>query len=584
MITVYKKCTRYIALTALVVFVVAFNCACSQLFSVKAPYADSDCIGRNYDVVRLDFAEAGFDNIEIIALKDLDADESELNGAVVSVTVDDLATFDEKTSFEYSSKVIIKYHSYKQVGIPVSYEEAKTIDASELETAFREAGFVNITLKEKRDLDPATMTFEFENRVSIGGLENFSKNDTYTVDSEIVIVTHRAREEFKLELVIEFEENLIFSRYGITIEIGGKTESLSHGKDGNFKYTLERGKYKLTFSKKDSKSIKTTVEIDLSGNTKAAYKISCHSDKISVKTLYIENQGKVGEGEAMIPVSAADCEFENYKDIENKFKKAGFTNIKTKILYDIVWGITQEGEVEKVAVGGKTNFKRGDVFAKDAEIIITYHMKKEDDPKNFITMKHTYYHYWDMDYYEVEQEFLDMGFSNVSVTYEMSTIGYKEDGTVKSIYVNGKMFNQGEKYHKDDEVAICYWKIILTENNNSDFRELLGITNQTDTTAISKFVYAHIGDTIEFNGCVAFVQQHENYKTRFDVAIVSGNYYDDRVYGPLFAFENVNFGDMNVSGTDTVTGGMNFIITAKILGFSDDGGYIILEPISLKAR
>ena len=52
----------------------------------------------------------------------------------------------------------------------------------------------------------------------------------------------------------------------------------------------------------------------------------------------------------------------------------------------------------------------------------------------------------------------------------------------------------------------------------------------------------------------------------------------------MFTFEDVNFSDMNVSGSDEVSAGMNFRITAKVEGYNSEGAYIILEPISLKAR
>jgi hypothetical protein len=92
------------------------------------------------------------------------------------------------------------------------------------------------------------------------------------------------------------------------------------------------------------------------------------------------DKGAVGEGEAMMPASASDFKFDNYKDVETALRNAGFTNVKTAILYDIVWGWTSEGEVESVSINGKTDFTKGNVFKKDAEIVITYHMWEKDDP------------------------------------------------------------------------------------------------------------------------------------------------------------------------------------------------------------
>ena len=137
------------------------------------------------------------------------------------------------------------------------------------------------------------------------------------------------------------------------------------------------------------------------------------------------------------------------------------------------------------------------------------------------------------------------------------------------------------KYYHVEEPAVIE---SITIDNNSDFAALMKITDQTDASTIKQFVNSHIGTVIEFDGCIALMMKHNNYKTRFDVCIAGGDYDADRVYGPLFAFEDVNYYDMNVSGSDTVTQGMNFRVIAEIEGFSDAGGYVILKPVSLIAR
>ena len=125
---------------------------------------------------------------------------------------------------------------------------------------------------------------------------------------------------------------------------------------------------------------------------------------------------------------------------------------------------------------------------------------------------------------------------------------------------------------------------ILTIENNTDFASLMEIEDQTDSTTIKAFVDSHKGAVIKFDGCIAFMMPHGKYKTRFDVCMAGGDYAAEKVYGPLFSFEDVNYSNMKVSGADTVAQGMNFTITAKIKDFSDDGNTIDLEPVELKAR
>lgn len=86
------------------------------------------------------------------------------------------------------------------------------------------------------------------------------------------------------------------------------------------------------------------------------------------------------EDEAAVPDAASLYRYENYEDVQNKLQKAGFENISYEILYDIFWGWTDEGEVEQVSIDGKTDFESGDIFKRNAPVVITYHMKEEDDP------------------------------------------------------------------------------------------------------------------------------------------------------------------------------------------------------------
>jgi len=88
----------------------------------------------------------------------------------------------------------------------------------------------------------------------------------------------------------------------------------------------------------------------------------------------------VGEDEVAVPASASSYKYDAYQDVQEDLISAGFTNISTEILYDIVFGWTSEGEVKSVSIDGRTDYEQGDVFKKDTPIVITYHMKEEDDP------------------------------------------------------------------------------------------------------------------------------------------------------------------------------------------------------------
>jgi len=75
-----------------------------------------------------------------------------------------------------------------------------------------------------------------------------------------------------------------------------------------------------------------------------------------------------------MPGSSTDFKFSNYEDVVMQLQTAGFTNIKTVALKDIILGwLTKDGEVERVSVNGETEFKKGAKFDADAKIVVTYH-------------------------------------------------------------------------------------------------------------------------------------------------------------------------------------------------------------------
>lgn len=351
-----------------------------RISEVYTPYSAQECVGKDYEMIKNSFMKVGFTNISVEIIEDLEASEMNEVGIVESVSINGMSDFGGNTEFKSSSKVIITYHSLKYISIPISSEKAANMNVQEVVDAFEKAGFTEITTDEVYDLDPDVIESDFENHISINGMEIFDKGTKAPINSEIKIITHRPYEKYTLKIVIDFASNLIFSTYDVAMEIDNNVETLKHGKDGEFEYRVKPGKYKIIFSSTESDDIRGTAELEISGDTEASYKISCYSDKVNVETLYIENKGAIGENEAMVPLSASNCISENHNDIEKSFKEAGFTNISKEILYDIVFGVTDEGSVEQVAIDGNVNFRRGDIFAKDTEIVITYHMKEEDNP------------------------------------------------------------------------------------------------------------------------------------------------------------------------------------------------------------
>lgn len=64
----------------------------------------------------------------------------------------------------------------------------------------------------------------------------------------------------------------------------------------------------------------------------------------------------------------------NYNDVAALFCSAGFSNVQTVAKGDLNFLTAKKnGQVESVSINGKTGFKEGGIFQKDARVIITYH-------------------------------------------------------------------------------------------------------------------------------------------------------------------------------------------------------------------
>lgn len=234
------------------------------------------------------------------------------------------------------------------------------------------------------------------------------------------------------------------------------------------------------------------------------------------------------EGEAKTPSGSSIQKGKDYNKVVDDFKSKGFKNIKTEKLEDLITGwMTKDGEVEEVSVGGDVNYSADEWVSADAEVIIKYHTLKKVDTKSAADSE-------------------AKGDSNV------------EKPTVE----------------------------ILTVGNCKDLAEILSKKDEFDPL-IKEFAQKYAGRTIEFDGNTASVQQHGNYKTRFDYLISPGDYSETTVSGPSFQFRDVNYSDLHLTGDnvpDTFRVGLNIHIIATVGQYNETSGLFQLKPVSIKMR
>jgi predicted small lipoprotein YifL len=268
---------------------------------------------------------------------------------------------------------------------------------------------------------------------------------------------------------------------------------------------------------------------------------------------------KEDDGKLSLPISSSPKNA-NYEDIVTKFENAGFTNVQTEILDDLILGwLTKDGEVEEVSVDGYTTFSTGNRYPADVEIIVSYHTFPKD--KDEVTTE--------------------------PPTPEPPKATEPPVPVIPPKATEPPLAGDPPKAAQPTEVAPPTVKDeIITIDNNKEFAALLKITD-TGHKTIKEFASKYAGRTIEFDGNIAYMNKHENYKTRYDFLVNSGDYSETSTFGPNFQFKDCNYYDLNLTGDnipDSIRMGDNLHFVAKIEGYNEVQELFFLNPISTKVR
>lgn len=235
----------------------------------------------------------------------------------------------------------------------------------------------------------------------------------------------------------------------------------------------------------------------------------------------------LGENETKISGSASDFEGDDYQEVLAELEEDGFTNIKTEKLEDLITGwLTKDGEVEQISIDGEADFEEGAVYSKDAAIVVTYHTFKSDD-------------------------------------------------SASSTATDDNMESEDTEEQE-----------ILTIDNNEDLAKLLTLKDPGDKS-VGEFASKYAGKTIKFDGNIAYMNNHEDYDTRYDILIYAGDYSETTAIGPNFQFNDVNVLDLNLTGSnvpDSIGAGQNLVITAKVVEFNEMSQLLLLKPVATEIR
>lgn len=130
-----------------------------------------------------DFEEAGFENIEVLPLKDLDSG-TEQDRIVKSITISNDENFDENQRFRKNTPIRITYHDFSDKAI---YSDKLKIENKSEDTKekFVSQGFKNVKIK-KVELEVGPSSELNKQTITIDG-QNMKEDFFYSKDSKVVI-------------------------------------------------------------------------------------------------------------------------------------------------------------------------------------------------------------------------------------------------------------------------------------------------------------------------------------------------------------------------------------------------------------
>lgn len=265
--------------------------------------------------------------------------------------------------------------------------------------------YVNECVENGFDVDEINRDKSFSAKNSDG----YKLEIEYIGNSVICIVLEEP--EYEIEFEVKCTENVMFSTYDVDVYLDDDyLGELEHGQTDYYNEVLKKGVYTLKFVNAEDSSVYGSVKLKIDGTEMSFnYRIHCFSDSISV---YDNEQKEVTENETTskeavteklteseitsevvettlatdevrMDKSAYDYGYENYMEVEKELKDKGFTNIKINTSYELNTGWLDSAginDVKEISIGGNSEFKSGDVFKKNAKVIIVYKDFKINDP------------------------------------------------------------------------------------------------------------------------------------------------------------------------------------------------------------
>ncbi len=176
-------------------------------------------------------------------------------------------------------------------------------------------------------------------------------------------------------------------------------------------------------------------------------------------------------------------------------------------------------------------------------------------------------------YSEAADKLHTLGFENVVQNQEIDIDGIKNNEWI----VTRQNYEANTLLCANEEVVLDCSIDTITTASSAEFNDLLFSSGDSHLDS-RVFVKNNDGRILEFYAIVLEVEPYRNYTTRYNIFLLN----HDSILNTVFLFENVNFGDMNVNGTDSVKTGKRFHVYARIDGYDTANVAIKLKPLKLQ--
>lgn len=350
-----------------------------------------------------------------------------------------------------------------------------------------------------------------------------------------------SKEMYALHLDITYENNLIFAKYDVGVKVDNATiATISQGGEVHQEESLEKGSHVISFCKQGDESVVSSSEIQL--NEEAFYECSlkAHESEITINDMKIEDasgrEARLAEEKAA--AERKEAEEQAAKEKEEADRKAA-----------------DEEKAKQDAEKAEIKKKLEECKGKSAKEATDIARENGVEPK-----------FKDSEDEDITEDVLDENLESVAKSVKVSDVevsdflGMHVEFTIKG-------------------------RFALTADNNKDFAKLLAVKDPADPI-VPKFAKKYAGKTIEFDGCIQNLMNHDGYSTRYDLLIGSGDYDPDSASGPNFQYRDEAITSLKWKGKepDTVSTGMNLHFVAKVNEYEEKSQLFILDPVLLKVR